>query len=647
MKKFILFSFNAKTKSCELHKGQILIELLVAVGMSAILIPAIFTGIFSSREGGVQQSQRLKAVALAEESLEAIRIVREENWENVEVNGIYHPVVSGNTWVLSSGSENVGIFTRSLTISDMYRDISGNLSQTPGILDPSVKKVVSNVSWGELSPSSISSTTYLTRLTNEEYIETLVADFEAGFHDGTGVTNLIDGEVQLGGGGAGDWCDPELTIAALDLPRNGEALALTAIEGKAFVGTGANASGVSYAEIDISNSSPPVATSPSENWFNGYKTNGVFGEQNYAYLATDTNSEEIVIVDTTTNPYTKIGWFDSPGQTDANSIFVYGNVGYMTSSNTLYTFDLSSKTGSRPQLGSVGLSGVGNRMYINGTYAYIAISGGSQELQIIDVSTPSVPVVVGSSSVGGPGGVDVYVNEPGTRAYLAVSAAPAKDEVYIIDTIEKTGSRPVVGSYDTNGMNPKGIRVVPGNRVIVVGHNGMEYQVISIVDEANPTQCGGLEVDSGINALWSVTESDGEAFSYILTQDANAEFKIIEGGPGGGFSVVGTYTSAVYDVGKQTAFNRFLATFDEPFDTTLQFQVGLGDTVDGVCDENILTYIGPDGTSGTFYDTGGLIPFDDDGFAFENPAQCFAYKAYFDAPSGTPVLYDFTLNYSP
>ena len=112
--------------------------------------------------------------------------------------------------------------------------------------------------------------------------------------------------------------------------------------------------------MTISNANPPVAAIART--FDGFKTNGVFGETNYAYLATDNNSKEIEIVNLTTNPYSEAGYFNAPGNDEGDSVFVAGNVGYMTDENKLYTFELSSKTGSRGQLGSVNLAGDGKRL---------------------------------------------------------------------------------------------------------------------------------------------------------------------------------------------------------------------------------------------------------------------------------------------
>src|SRR3989344_7936651 len=91
-------------------------------------------------------------------------------------------------------------------------------------------------------------------------LQTPLADFDLGTKTGTTVTNVSGGEVTLGAGGHGDWCAPNLSIAALDLPKNGEANAVTAIEGRAFAGTGDNAAGESFVNINITNSDPPLAS---------------------------------------------------------------------------------------------------------------------------------------------------------------------------------------------------------------------------------------------------------------------------------------------------------------------------------------------------------------------------------------------------
>src|SRR3989344_5423024 len=162
-------------------------------------------------------------------------------------------------------------------------------------------------------PSTVESKFYLTRyLENETYIQTRkIEDFDTGTLTDVITTQDDDGEVTLGAGGSGSWGAPSIPIATLDLPKSGVANALTAIEGLAFATTGENASGVSFAKVNITNTNPPVPSIPNPGTFDGYKTNDVFGETNYAYIATDTNTEEIVIINLSN--MTKSGWFDASG----------------------------------------------------------------------------------------------------------------------------------------------------------------------------------------------------------------------------------------------------------------------------------------------------------------------------------------------
>ena len=63
-----------------MNKGQTLIELILTVGLGAILLPVLLLGVISSREGKAQQNQRIDAVTLLKEGEEAVRNIREKGW---------------------------------------------------------------------------------------------------------------------------------------------------------------------------------------------------------------------------------------------------------------------------------------------------------------------------------------------------------------------------------------------------------------------------------------------------------------------------------------------------------------------------------------------------------------------------------------
>lgn len=644
-------------KKFNFQAGYSLVELLLAIGLFGVLVTVLFTGFISTREGRPQQEQRFIATSLFQETVEALRVIREQSWDNVATNGTYYTAQTASSWELLPGIETINPdinLIRSLEIEDVYRDESGNIVNFGGTLDPSTKRVTITIAWDEPLITSYSSTIYLTRyLDNLADTDSTQEDFDDPDSIPNNVTTTItdDGEVVLdtAGTGRGDWCNPGTSaVSTLDLPRNGAARAITAIEGKVFSGTGENASGVSLAYVTVSNTLPPVTTLAGT--FDGYKTNDVFGTDNYGFLGTDTNSSEVVIVNL--NTMTKAGYYDIPGSRDADSIFVLGDVGYVANESRLTTFGLSSILGSssQPTLGTLDLEAEVNSIFVVGNYAYMVLNSSSNQLQIVDVSDPTDMKIVGNYNANGSEGKDVYVSPDGNRAYLVTAVNSSKPEFFIVNIESKTNPT-TISSYEANGMDPKAVdMVLSGNMAIIVGTGAEEYQVLTINPETNPTRCGGFNEDSGIYDIGTVEEADGDAYAYINTGQTSGELKVIEGGPGGAFALTGDYESSPFDTGSMTAFNRFSFTATVPEETTLKFQVAGTQPVSGSCNNSTYSFVGPDGTSGTFFTySPTAIPFDNVIGGYDNPAQCFKYKAFLDTTNilVSPILEDVTVNYSP
>jgi len=317
-------------------KAQTLIEILVAIGLAAVILPGLLTGFVASREGKAQESQRLQAVALLREAEEALRSTREGSWTNIETNGTYYPAISGNAWTLTSGTETIGEFTREIIIADVERDSNGAIVASGGTVDPSTKSAVSTVSWSTPISSSVSSTNYFHRyLSNAAWTQTNQPDFNGGTHNGTETTSNGGGAVELSQG-----------------------LALTG----------------SYDNSGADNA------------------NDVFVSGDYAYLVTDDATNALIILDISTPASPSLSGSFNAG-TDVNGIHVSGNYAYLaTESNSqeLMVVDISNK--SSPALaGSLNLATNENAfdVYVAGDYAYVTkdSGGGSdRELFVIDIS---------------------------------------------------------------------------------------------------------------------------------------------------------------------------------------------------------------------------------------------------------------------
>ncbi|MBI4137564.1 prepilin-type N-terminal cleavage/methylation domain-containing protein, partial [Candidatus Roizmanbacteria bacterium] len=647
--------------------GYSLVEIIISIAVFSVVLFAAIAVFSVAQDTARIGHAKTKANLYMRDYIEKVKNIRRNDWDSL-INGRYLFVeTTGNLEMQSTvDGETIGNYSVFLDIEDAYRDTDGNILDAPGLVDPSTKKITVTVSWTGLRPGTISESMYLTRyMDNLAWIQTTQAHFTAGTHTGTTVlaTNgdPIDGEIVLGAGGSADWCSPELTLEQLDLPKNGVAKALTAIEGKAFAGTGENASGESFVVISISDTDPPDGTfNPATDVFNGYKTNDVFGEENYGYIVTDTNSSELVIINLSTSQVTE---FNIPGNTDGLSVFVSGNTAFVTAADSkLYAVNVTNKTSPTIlDADGVAMSGTGTSVVVAGDYAYVSIAGNSsRELEIIDVSDPSNLQVVGWADVNGGSARDVFINQTATRAYLVndLSLSAGVHEFFIIDidAIPPSGNRNVVGSVDTGSMSPKAIEIVPGGRAIIVGTGGKEYQVFNITNESSLASCvdgGGIDVDSGIYDSASVIESDNDAYTYIVTGDASSEFKIIEGGPGGNYASSGIFESQTLDTSfNSTGFNRFTVTETEPVGTSVKYQVAAKEPEVGGCAATtfgVFDFVGPTGNSASFFSDGDFIPPDNDDSGYENPSQCFRFRAYLETDDyvRSPTLHDFTLNYSP
>ncbi len=630
--------------------GQSLIEFLVAVAIMAILLPAMIIGLLATREGKPQERQRLLATALLEQTQESIRSVRESNWITFAVDGTFHPVATASGWIFASGSATLSNgFTQSITISDVYRTASGSgaITTTGGTLDPSTKLVKSVISWTQPYTGSVSATEYFTRyLGTASWVQTSLADFNAGTNSGTVVTNKTGGggEVILGSGGGTDWCNPSLTQFSYQFSGAGVPTMITATQGNAYVGTGQNSSGDNFGHITLTYP-PDSETAPTLTYLGtrnpGYKTVAEAADSNYAYLAT-TKGLVILHISDLSDTNAPTLWHG------AETLFLVGTKAYMTSGSTFYIVDVSN-VANPTILGQVGISNTGIKTVVVNNTAYVATVDKTNQLEEIDVTNSGSPSLIRHVSMGNNlAGQSVAVNSTGTRAYVATTYSAGKNDVYIIDTSNGT----VINSYSTAGMTPNDIAVATANKIIVVGQSANTYQVIDASNELSLSQCGHLATSYQIYGIATVVESNGNDYSYIMTSDTN-QFHVILGGSGGAFASSGIFTSSIFDPGYAVAYNFFSATIAQPVSTTMKMKVAVAPPVSNSCANATFSFVGPDGTTGTYFtpkaaSISGIIPFSTSG-AYQNPQRCYRYKVIMDSsdPNQTPVLYDVTTNYTP
>ncbi len=660
------------------QSGYSLIELLVAIGLFGILVSVLFAGFIASKDEKPQQQQRLQAITILKGTTEAIRIVRSSGWSNVAQNGVFHPVVSGNLWALSSGADTINGLTRQVTISDVYRSSGGSIVTSGGTFDPSTKKVVVQVSWNQPLITSLSTTMYFTRyLDNLSFTNTTLADFTGvagnlGILTNTSVVNNAGGEVSLTNNANADWCKPQnFIVNQIDLPKLSNAI--YAQQGGVWLGSGDGSAG-SPAFINVTINTPAPPASPSAavaGTFNGaFTTNSIYSDGTYVFLATD-DSPQIKILSLSSNPYTQVGTVTIPGGSPANSVYVANNILFATSGSSLYTFDVTTRTGSHTTAKSsvAMITGIwtqptARQVVVVNNRAYVGTGGSLLGLQVFSFNADgsnlqfqTAALLTFSQQSQG-----LYVDPSAHYAYMAFNNSNgAFARGFVVVDLTKTSWFLITYyntsyTYNSQGMDPRGITVPVTNRAVVVGVGGtQQYQVIDLSNLSNMTMCGSLVINSGVLGISSILDSYSNAYSYIITGESSNRFKIIRGGVGGGgYLSSGSFESPAFNSGKSAGFNRFTATITQPTSTAVSMQIGVAAPVTGSCSAASYTYIGPDGTTGTFFTPvsstiSGTIPFNSVSPTYANPNQCFKYKAFLTSSNvnSTPLLNDMTVNYSP
>ncbi len=651
-------SLNSCLSGVEGSSGQSLIELLITIGLIAVIIPALLTGFVAARSGRAQQEQRMKATALLREGQEAVRTIREFDWTAFAALTSGYPcrLPSSNTWSLCSGSDPAvpAGFSRTIQISSVFRDATTDaivaVCVTGCYNDPSTKLVTTTVSWTNPIPSSINTTEYLTRNGN--------------------LTLTQSGSAQPPSGGNGNWCNPSTGIVGTPYNLGAIPIAITATtqtsNDSAFVSTGNNrSSGSPVFGLSISHASTP-GVSPSGSSFDNAKAYGIFSDGTYVYF-TEANPGVPVRIASASN-LSNVGFFGPNGTNKGpGSVFIVGvggtanAKGYAAIGNRIYSFNLSTIVGSstQVQIDSKAISGNAQKLIVFGSKAYVVTDSTSNQLQIFPISggTFGTRQDVNLEASLNLAGVDLAVDPTGHYAYIITNFATGKNDFFVVDLTDTTKiykyTTNIVSGPGAGNMNPRGVASVTNNKVILVGCNanngpdscpvnssGWIYQVFDFDSgPASGNRCGGMTPTisgnpiSGINAVAGVSQSSGNVFSYIVSgANSTSQFQIIQGGAGsGGGSGNGITESTTFDAGHTSAFNYFTGTTDPD----LSYKIAIKEAVGGVC---------PSFVDGDFVaiSTGAIsLP----GVGYTNPGQCMRYRVI---NSGTGVIpYTVTVSYSP
>lgn len=467
-----------------------IIEIIVAMGIMIIIAATGATTVLHSFSANRLGDEETGATRFAQEGVEAVRSLKNQNWTNLAV-GTYGVDNAGGTWIFSGSSDTSGKYTRQIVISQVQRDLNGDIVTSGGSVDSDTLRATSTVTW-EFAPTRNNTVSLVTYLTNFEK--------------------------PIGPPGFGNWSNPRL-IATLDISSSPDGMKIQVQGDYAYlVRRGGDPDFVS---IDITNPTSPFIADSVD--VNGSPEN-IAVSGNYAYVVSTSEEQEFRIFDISdpTN-MAQLGFYNAPGNANGNGVYVIGTTAYMVreSSSSHEFVILNVSNPANPTLiGSTNLSDSGKEVVVLGNYAYVGTYSSSRELEVVNITNPASPSVVGSfnasgdsdsQSIDGTGNTVVLGRNSGHTHIINVSSPSAPAQLAYYDADDD------VEDIDVHAGTDKTYAFLGTDE------SSREFQVLDITTPSSPSLVGSLNVANQINGI---AYHDGKDRVFAASEADNAELMV-------------------------------------------------------------------------------------------------------------------------
>lgn len=439
----------------ETRKGFVSIEALLAAAIFGLLVTGIVGAYLYGQEATAISGNRIRAVMLAEEGLEAVRNIRDASYTNL-VDGIYGLATSSNQWIFSGSSTDIiAGFRRQITIAT---------------IDENRKSITSNISWQQ-NQQREGSVSLISRLTNWMAVT------------------------------IGNWANPNTLAGTYDAGGNNDGLKVAVQNNYAYIVR--NGGTPDFLIVDISTPSSPSLTGSLS--LTG-TPNNIFVSGNYAYVTNSDNAEELQIIDIS-NPASPsvVGVFNAGGNGNGAGIYVVGPTAYLgrtTAGGDTFVIINVSNPNTPSLIGSIDLSQTVYEIVVSGNYAYIASGDNGQELKVIDITIPSTPALIGGLNFAG-NTDSITIAIAGSTLFLGQGSS-----LRIVDI--STPPSPSLITTFAGGNTINDISIGNGDTYAFLAESSgaSELNVVDISTPSTPTQVGIYNAGAGFNGVAYDSSSD-------------------------------------------------------------------------------------------------------------------------------------------
>mgnify|MGYP000383172578 CR=1 FL=1 len=189
-------------------KGFSIVEAILASALLGLIVMGLTSGLYYSRESTAIAGERMRAVLLAQEGLEAVRNIRDANFGDLK-DGRYALAIENNQWKLVPGEEQIDEFKRQIIIST---------------IDANTKRVICQISWQSIfqREGKIALAEYLTNWRGQfvggwaNPVKVATLDF-SGKQDGLKIQVLGDLAFVVRNGGTPDFLVVDISLSLIHI----------------------------------------------------------------------------------------------------------------------------------------------------------------------------------------------------------------------------------------------------------------------------------------------------------------------------------------------------------------------------------------------------------------------------------------------
>jgi len=462
-------------KNIILTRGFSPVEALLAVTIFALMSTAFIGALVYGREATMLAGKHFQASLLAEEGIEAVRSIRDEDF-SLLTDGTYGLDDSGGQWNFNGVSDTTDIYLREITISTV---------------DATTKEIDSVVSWQQNE-----------QRTGEISLNALLTNWM-----------LLDPPT------SGNWSNPaQESFLNINGNQNGWAIEVQGNYAYAIRQSG----NPDFIIIDISDTDNPILAGSLN--LNG-NPRGIVISGNTAYVASSQNNQELQVIDISNpNSPSVSTTYNAPGNADGRAVAVDGNTLYLVRSSSnqdeIYSFNIANPF-SPVLLDSTNLgSGVNYDIALLGNYAYVASARNNQEIKIINISNPSNLNFSDSYNMANNNNafsIDAYGN--------TLLAGRQNGELYVMNL--NIPNDPVLESIFDAQNAIRDISIDTNNDLafLATDENSAEFQVVDISNISLPILEGSFNVSGDINGVFYDSTTDR---AFTIGESNAEEFRIFE-----------------------------------------------------------------------------------------------------------------------